>query len=284
VVPGREPGEDDGFPSRRNTLEHHCVSCSRLSALVCIGEGSATSIRIVVIIEDAMNEHHSEGYGPGLEQLLPSRVFISAGALFGGFVALAVLVGAHWTPLLIADHDTDLAAHNAVLTHGVLLAAAWAATAAGSPFAVELIAVVVVLGLVITSRVRAALYVATSVIVDFAVETGIKHLLVRPRPVLSDPITHAHGFSFPSGHAGGSATLCVSLLVLVLPRCRGVARAAVVTLAVLAVAAVATSRVLLGVHYPSDVLGGVLLGTACALGLAGLLGVTPRDTGAQQGT
>ena len=92
-----------------------------------------------------------------------------------------------------------------------------------------------------------------------------------PAPTSSPPLTTAAGFSFPSGHTSGTTALCVSLLVVLLPvlhrRGRTVAMVAAVALSV----AVAASRVLLGVHFSSDVVGGLLAGSLVALTAAALL-------------
>lgn len=90
-----------------------------------------------------------------------------------------------------------------------------------------------------------------------------KPLLPRRRPAadalpawrtLPDPPTSS---SFPSGHAASAAAFCAAV-ALECPR----AGAALLPLA----ATVAYSRVHVGVHWPSDVLGGVTIGTAVALG------------------
>jgi membrane-associated phospholipid phosphatase len=90
----------------------------------------------------------------------------------------------------------------------------------------------------------------------------VKVLVDRPRPEVDHPIVTALGKSFPSGHAL-SSTVCYGAVLLaylpvIAPRWR---RLAVVATAGL-VLAIGTSRLLLGVHFLSDVLAGFVLGGA----------------------
>jgi len=196
---------------------------------------------------------------------------VAATGLSAAFVALGVLVTLRWPPLLGADLTADLTVHPWVLRTQALLAATVAVTNVGSSLSVNVIIVLVSAALLIRRRARAVVYLVAARLLELALETATKHLVGRPRPVLPHPVAHAGSFSFPSGHTAGTAVLCASLLVLTLPVLRPRLRALWITLSALAVVAVAASRVLLGVHYPSDVLGGALLGTACALALTPLL-------------
>lgn len=89
----------------------------------------------------------------------------------------------------------------------------------------------------------------------------IKVVIARPRPDLAGRIVEAGGYSFPSGHAASSLVGFALLAWLVcLLTTSGRVRATAWLAAAAGTAAVGVSRVYLGVHYPSDVLGGWVLG------------------------
>jgi len=93
---------------------------------------------------------------------------------------------------------------------------------------------------------------------------GLKKVFARPRPPLDvvTRITDPEGFSFPSGHALSAMVLYTSLATMAaglgLPRLKR----ALIALALIIVPTMGFTRVYLGVHYPSDVIGGWALG-AC---------------------
>ncbi len=96
----------------------------------------------------------------------------------------------------------------------------------------------------------------------------LKTLIGRVRPPVADHLVTETNQSFPSGHSlGSTVVLGVIAAVVVLHARRRAVRVVVVVLAALAVAAVGVSRLYLGVHWPTDVLGGWSLGlcwlTAC---------------------
>lgn len=74
------------------------------------------------------------------------------------------------------------------------------------------------------------------------------------------PVAHAASASFPSGHAIGSLVGVGALLLVLLPYARRSTRPAWTAFGVLVVLAIGFSRLGLGVHYFSDVLGGYVLG------------------------
>lgn len=95
----------------------------------------------------------------------------------------------------------------------------------------------------------------------------LKNLVARTRPYevvegLQRLIAAPHDFSFPSGHTGSSFAAAVVIFYMC-PRKYGVPA---LILAVL----ISLSRLYLGVHYPTDVLGGAVTGTLIALGVCKL--------------
>ncbi|MDT7597493.1 MAG: hypothetical protein QOJ06_3039 [Pseudonocardiales bacterium] len=186
------------------------------------------------------------------------------------FAGVLGLVAAHWPPLLTGDQAADSAAHVDVLAQPWLLAAARAATTAGDSDVVNVVAAAVAIALLIIRFWRGAVLVVIARIGELASTTAVKDLLTRPRPTLLNPVDHAAGYSFPSGHAAGAAAVYGALVVLVLPRAIRWARALLLAAGTSLICAVAASRVLLGVHYPSDVAAGAALGLAW-VGIAALL-------------
>ncbi len=104
--------------------------------------------------------------------------------------------------------------------------------------------------------------------------TFIKELLDRVRPT-ANPIAHTLGPSFPSGHTTGAAA-CFAAFALVLGRGRSRnVQSLLAGAAVFIAIAVAASRVLLGVHWLTDVIGGLALGwgwfALCSIAFGGRL-------------
>jgi membrane-associated phospholipid phosphatase len=110
-----------------------------------------------------------------------------------------------------------------------------------------------VLALALLRFRREATFAAVALGGSGLLNLAAKHVFARERPALWDSIAPEATYSFPSGHAMGSATLaCV--LVLLAWRTRW--RWPVFVVAAVFTLAVGLSRVYLGVHYPSDILAG----------------------------
>jgi undecaprenyl-diphosphatase len=108
---------------------------------------------------------------------------------------------------------------------------------------------------------RTALWLVAATALGAALQQTLKAAVDRPRPVWSDPVDSAHYAAFPSGHAMTATVVCGLLLWLLhhYGAGRAVCRSAL-AVAVISVIGVGLTRVWLGVHWPSDVVGGWLLG------------------------
>ena len=130
---------------------------------------------------------------------------------------------------------------------------------------------------------RFAAYLCGTLIANAPVVYLVKMLVRRPRPFVTlEHVLPLFGgptdFSFPSGHAAGS--FCFSIFVTTVCLAQKPRRSRDLALAAAAVgvsAAIAVSRVYLGVHFPGDVTGGALLGGA--IGYAGARAYLPPKAG-----
>jgi len=111
--------------------------------------------------------------------------------------------------------------------------------------------------LVFRRKRRAALFLLMTIAGRFLVELQ-KVVVGRPRPTDSPHLVSAYSYAFPSGHAANSMItfLAIALLLPVHPRNRAIA----VGLALAFSLQIGVSRVMLGVHWPSDVIGGWAFG------------------------
>jgi undecaprenyl-diphosphatase len=110
-------------------------------------------------------------------------------------------------------------------------------------------------------------YYLLAALAGWALSSSLKALFARPRPRVVPHLDGAGWWSFPSGHAMES-TVVLGLGVLLLTETM-TSRAAIRWirgLGIAVIAAIGLSRVYLGVHYPSDVLGGWLAGGAWVVG------------------
>jgi uncharacterized protein (TIGR03382 family) len=92
-----------------------------------------------------------------------------------------------------------------------------------------------------------------------ALNNGLKLLVNRQRPNVGR-LVQAAGSSFPSGHSAAAAACWAALALVVLRRRRRAARAGGAIAAMVIAFAVAASRILLGVHWLTDVIAGLVVG------------------------
>lgn len=109
---------------------------------------------------------------------------------------------------------------------------------------------------------RWAWYLFVTAAGSLVLNEALKALFARARPDLAVALWEAGGYSFPSGHAMGSLAVLGALAYLAVHMTRRWrVRSALVSLALLLVAAISLSRIYLGVHWLSDVVGGLAAGT-----------------------
>ena len=134
----------------------------------------------------------------------------------------------------------------------------------GSDFVIPPLFVIAVLGLIRIRRRREALFLAIASIGSLILNATMKLVFQRPRPQLAYAQV-LPDYSFPSGHTMNSLVFYVALAIVLWAifgrRVGLIATVAAVVLAIL----VGVSRIYLGYHYFTDVLGGFLAGTGWLL-------------------
>lgn len=182
---------------------------------------------------------------------------IGSGTLF---VLLLVLVTTGWRPLQSADQTVLDGLNSVVSGSPLVLGVLNVITNFGGSVVAWIALGAAVVWLLIRREGALAVYVTLTGLGATALTTGVKALVDRPRPVVEASVAAAPGLSFPSGHSLGSAVTYGVLVLVFLPIVAPRWRRTVITVAVAMVFAIGISRMALGVHYPSDVLGGWLLG------------------------
>jgi undecaprenyl-diphosphatase len=193
------------------------------------------------------------------------------------FGLLIFLVQDKWPPLLDVDADARDSLHGFAVDHtGFVTALRLLSTIGSAFFYVPLFALVAGL-LLRQGRRRLAVFVVVTMVGSTILNALVKLAVHRARPVLPDPVAHANGLSFPSGHAQ-SAIVAVSILLLVgLPALPRRWRPLAVAAGVAWVVAIGFARVALGVHFVSDVLAGYVLGLAWVVAMTSLFRAWQRE-------
>jgi undecaprenyl-diphosphatase len=196
---------------------------------------------------------------------LPVIVILIAGALLtawagDAFIDLAEKVHAKNVALQRADarvHDWTITERSAAATTFFALM-----TNIGGPVGVAAIVVVVAVILAIRRRWSWLIYLAVTAGGGALLNLELKRYFARARPDVAEMLRRANGYSFPSGHAMGSAVAFGALAYLAFRAIRSwPAKTAVMAFLYTLITAVALSRVYLGVHWVSDVAAGVTAGT-----------------------
>jgi undecaprenyl-diphosphatase len=186
------------------------------------------------------------------------------------FTVLMLLVQASWSPLIDLDARLAASMHAGTSANPALAEALQLWTDALGPGPLRVLIGAVAVWLWWRGARRVAIWAVVTVVAGGLLGAALKLLLGRHRPEFLDPVSHAAGYSFPSGHALTAALGAGVLLLIFLPfaadaasaGARRAARWAMVAAAVVVAVGTGLTRIALGVHWLSDVLAGWTLGIA----------------------
>ena len=175
-------------------------------------------------------------------------------------VLLGLAVRQQFDPLIRADEAAIRAATGFSVRHG-LIPALTVIQAVSQPIFVYLAATVVVVWTWRSKKLKGrALWAFVTMMVGWGIGGIAKPIAQRARPVVSDSVPHAQGYSFPSGHAL-NITLAAGVLVFLLwPLLSATQRRIAVALAIVVPVIVGLDRLFIGAHFPSDIFAGHVLG------------------------
>ena len=182
-------------------------------------------------------------------------------------------------PLTVTDIEVAERIHEVILGSDFLIGLAHVLSFLGSPPWFYLTVGGAALFFYRRNDRRIALYLVATNLLGGAIDTVMKVLVDRPRPELEQPITHAFGKSFPSGHSMASTVGYGTLLLAFMPFIPRRRRPWAIVGYVLIVCLIALSRLALGVHFLSDVLGGIVLGASWLLVATAAFSIWRRERG-----
>jgi len=197
------------------------------------------------------------------------KLLVVSATLFAGFIVVFFAMRAgyftrfdeYFLTILRQAHDSSLLRGGAKFTQSVS-----DFTALGGLTVLFSLTLMISLYHAVRQNWRLCVVLPATVLSGYVLSACIKVIVSRNRPEVVPHLIPVHDASFPSGHAMVSAVAYITMgLLLALHQPTKAARYYVVSIAVLLVLVIGTSRIFLGVHFPSDVIAGWLLGSAWAV-------------------
>jgi len=182
------------------------------------------------------------------------------------YPAVLAMLAAIWLAmLLLGTGRLDAQVYEMLYAGGspLLVRAARLVTSVGDPTVMVVSGLLVAAFLALRKRLRLAVALSLVMLGGRALAELQKQEVARVRPALEPHLVHATTFSFPSGHSANSMIVLLALALALAPQ--GQWRAPLVAAAVVVSMGIGVSRVMLGVHWPSDVIGGWVYGSAWVL-------------------
>lgn len=203
--------------------------------------------------------HYSSGVS---DHKSKKRLFIIG--LIGIIPFISIVLFGFWGWAEITAIDYQISHYFYKLHSPILNIIMTAITHVGDLVVQTAITVLVVSMLFILRKWRTALWYGLTVLIGAGILNGaIKELYGRARPSQIQPLVEIGGYSFPSGHSMGSVIVFGGILFLIIQGLRSSQLKVLISLLIsLLILAIGISRVYLGVHFPTDVIGGFSLGFA----------------------
>ncbi|MEU7695990.1 phosphatase PAP2 family protein [Microbispora hainanensis] len=202
-----------------------------------------------------LDPEHAPGLRPTVATAVPALIAVP-------FTVLLVFVKTAFGPLTEIDRGAAWHLHACAIGNPGFARLMQVISDVFSPLTWRIAVGVAVAWLVWRGACHLALWAATTITAGGLLGLALKVVVARARPSLPDPVAVAPGAAFPSGHMVNATVGAGILLLLVLPLVRERGRVLAWTLAVLIPSVVGFSRIALGVHWVSDVVGGLLFGVA----------------------
>jgi membrane-associated phospholipid phosphatase len=176
------------------------------------------------------------------------------------FALMWIGYASNWSWLATVDASLLETGHRYAVDHPGWVAAWDVFCTVLGPTAFRLLTLALIVFALVRRNVRTAMFLLISVELTGIITEILKYAASRPRPATA--LVTAPSSSFPSGHALGVMVAVLALLTVALPVVRRPLRTWLVGLGAAVVIAIGVGRVVLNVHYPTDVVAGWAFGYA----------------------